>query len=210
MQTPDAQTAWVQDDSPGGIERIRARFYAFSGNTADAVVYRGLNGGGTEVFRVILQANGAVTLSSGGSEVNASGNDNAWNSIEIDWNGTSGDLTLTMNGGTPQTTTFTSPGLLSSVRLGNLDGAAGTMNFDAYESRRTTEIGRLCRGNPDADGTRDINDLQVLFTELQTLGGTPAPGTPDANEDGSVGLPDLNVIFGFIQALQGDCSAFPG
>ena len=84
------------------------------------------------------------------------------------------------------------------------------LNFDAYESRRTTEIGRLCRGNPDADGTRDINDLQVLFTELQSLGGTPAPGTPDANEDGSVGLPDLNVIFGFIQSLQGDCTAFPG
>jgi len=210
MQTPSGTMAWVQDNSPGGIDRIRARFYVFSGNTADSIVYRGLAAGGAEMFRVVLRGNGAATLSSNGATVTAPGNDDAWNSVEIDWNGPAGEMTLSMNGNTPAVTAFTSPGPIESVRVGNLNGAAGVMNFDAYESRRTTEIGRLCRGNPEGDGQRDIGDLQVLFTEIQSLGGTPAPGTPDANEDGSVGLADLNVIFGLIQSLQGDCSAFPG
>lgn len=211
MQTPDAATAWVEDNSPGGIDRIRARFYVLANNTSSADVYHGFAGDGTQLFRVLMRANGNVTFVSGGEILTVAGVSGAWNSIEIDWDAGSDQMTLIVNGGTPSTSPFTSPGgTLSRVQLGNLNAATGMLNFDAYESRRTTEIGRLCRGNPDADGTRDINDLQVLFTELQSLGGTPAPGTPDANEDGSVGLPDLNVIFGFIQSLQGDCTAFPG
>ena len=218
METPSAANAWVQDDSPGGIDRIRARFYVRNGLSSGAsLIYRGFSttGGTGQLFTVFLNSAGSVTLidNATGTQVQQAGN-TAWSSVEIDWSQGAGDgfISLSVNGQTPaQQTGLANAGAgLQSVRLGNLNSAAGTLGFDAYESRRTTEIGRLCRGNPDADGTRDINDLQVLFTELQTLGGTPAPGTPDANEDGSVGLPDLNVIFGFIQALQGDCSAFLG
>ena len=208
----DAET-WVEDNSPGGIDRIRARFYVLVDNTTVARIYRGLNGVGGTVFDIALNpGNGNVSLISAGATAQCAGCANAgdWNSIEIDWDAGSGNMELVVNGGTPVSTAFSSGETISAVRLGNLNDATGTMNFDAYESRRTTEVGRLCRGNPDTDGTRDINDLQVLFAEIQSLGASPAPGTPDANEDGVVDLADLSVIFQFIQSLQGDCTSFPG
>lgn len=213
MQTAANTTTWVEDDSPGGIDRIRARFYVLVDNTDNAEVYRGLNGGGNAIFTVnINPGNGNVRLVSSGQSVTCAGcaNTGDWNSVEIDWDAGGGDMALVVNGGAPVSTAFSSAETISAVRLGNLNNATGTMNFDAYESRRTTEIGRLCRANPDGDGTRDINDLQELFGEIQSLGGSPAPGTPDANEDGAVDLPDLGVTFQFIQSLQGDCTAFPG
>ena len=205
MQTPSAATAWVQDDSPGGIDRIRARFYVFSGNSADAVVYRGLAAGGAEVFRVVLRASGAATLSSNGAAVSSNGNDNSWNSVEIDWNGTAGEMSLSMNGNTPQSIAFTSPGQVASVRVGNLNGAAGTMNFDAYESRRTTEIGRLCEGETSGDNIRTNDDVLEIFAEVSSAGTELANGQPDFTEDGAITNDDVLELFEIVANAQGEC-----
>ena len=213
MQTAADTETWVEDNSPGGIERIRGRFYVLADNSDVARIYRGLNAGGSTIFDVALNpGNGNIELISSGITATCGGCANVgdWNSIEIDWDAGAGEMSLVVNGGTPETASFSSAETVSAVRLGNLNGATGTLNFDSYESRRTTEVGRLCRGNPDADGTRDINDLQELFAEIQSLGASPAIGTPDANEDGVVDLADLSVIFQFIQSLQGDCTSFPG
>jgi hypothetical protein len=95
---------------------------------------------------------------------------------------------------------------LQSVRLGNLNGAgAGSLAaagsspvvFDSYESRRTTEVGRLCVGDADGNGQRGIGDLEAIFDEFQF--DNLASGNPDANEDGSIGISDLEVVFQIFQ-----------
>ncbi len=208
---------WVQDNNPGGINRIVARFYVLNDLSAgqDAVIYAGYGdqAGGGERFTVTLDDSGDITLvdsANPGTPVEQTGSAAGWSSVEIDW--AEGDsISLSVNGQSETVQNIGSAsGSLSSVRLGNIDGATGILNFDAYESRRSTAVGRLCRGDADGSGTRDISDLQDLFAEIQSLGGTPAAGTPDVNEDGVVSLPDLQATFNFIQALQGDCGAFPG
>ena len=215
MQTAADTEGWVEDNSPGGIDRIRARFYVLANNSADAVIYRGFDGDGSgnELFNLQIAADGAVSISSGSISIPipapGAAVDPGWNSVEIDWN-SGGEFGLIINGQSVTTSGSSAAGSLVSVLLGNLNGATGTLNFDGYESRRATEIGRLCRADPDGDGSRTLADLDVLFSEIQSFGTIPAPGTPDGNENGIVQLPDLDVVFNFIQSLQGDCSAFPG
>jgi hypothetical protein len=81
------------------------------------------------------------------------------------------------------------------VQLGNLTGgtAGNAITVDSYESRRTTPIGRLCRGNADAsNNSRDVNDMLALRNEIlnPTAVASLAGGQPDCNEDG--GRPDVN------------------
>ena len=208
---------YVQDNNPGGIDRIVARFYVLNTNTGTAEIYAGYGdtAGGSERFNVTLDNAGTVTLTdtATGQSVQQSGS-TGWLSVEVDWAQGAGNgvISLSVNGqAVSENDTLSNTGTpLQSVRLGSLGAAAGTMNFDAYESRRSTAVGRICRGDADGSGIRNITDLQTLFTEVQTLGGTLASGTPDINEDGLVGIPDLQETFNFIQNLQGDCVAFPG
>lgn len=214
MQTPAAATAWVQDDSPGGIDRIRARFYVLNGLGAgqSAVVYRGFSstGGTGNLFTVRLETDGTVRLidNATAAEVQQTSS-TGWTSIEIDWSQGSGDgvISLSVNGQAPdvQSTLSNSGSALQSVRVGNLTGASGTLNFDAYESRRTTEIGRLCEGDALPDGVRDFADINSIFVEFATGGSNPAAGTPDITEDGLVDFADINEVFVLFATGQGAC-----
>lgn len=188
VETPAGEIAWVQDNSPGGINRIRTRFYVLADNTASAVIYRGFNASSAELFGLSLGTDGTITLSSAGANVSDAGTAGNWNSVEIDWNAGAGSLTLVVNGGTPQTTTFSNANTVASVRLGNLNGAAGSLNFDAYESRRTTEVGRLLVG--DVNGNGSITSADVVAARLEFLG-TPQSGQIDCNENGSVSSADV-------------------
>ena len=125
-------TGYVQDDSPGGIDRIVARFYVLNDNTAEAAIYRGFSetDGTGDVFEVTLDDAGLVTLTdtSTGQSVSDTGATN-WLSVEVDWvRDASGSISLSVNGQAEQSTTIdnSGSGQLASVRLGNLDGAAGT------------------------------------------------------------------------------------
>ena len=191
---------YVEDVSPGGIDRIRARFYVLANNSTDAVIYRGFdgNGSGSELFNLQIAADGAVLITSGSISIPAPGAavEPGWNSVEIDWN-SGGAFGLIINGQSVATSGFSATGSLASVRLGNLNGATGTLNFDAYESRRSTEIGRLCVGDADNSGGRGLGDLQAIFAEFQF--GMLASGQPDADENGSVGLGDLQTVFEIFQ-----------
>jgi hypothetical protein len=201
-----ATSVHVEDESPGGISRIRARFYMLADNTAEADVYRGFNGTGSQVFEVSVNpGNGNVTLSSGGTNATCTGCANAgeWNAIEIDWDAGSGALSLWVNSdattdAADATASFSSSQTVSSVRLGNLNGAAGAMNFDSYESRRTTAIGRLVVSDANGDGTVNSQDIAIMVNEL--LGTSFAPGQVDCNLDGTVNSQDLacvvNILLG--------------
>lgn len=190
LEVVGAQTAYVQDNSPGGIDRIIARFYVLAGNDSQAIVYRGRDGSGGTLFEISIAAGGTVTATSGAGNASAAGVAGNWNSIEIDWSSGSG-MTLTVNGGMPVTAGSSTTGLVSNVRLGNLNSANGTLTFDAYESRRSTAIGRLLRGDANNSGTVNIVDASAIIAELD---GTLQTGQPDCNENGVVNIVDASCV----------------
>jgi len=206
MQAAESSSEWVQDNSPGGIERIRARFYLLNDLAAgqSAQIYRGFSSttGSGPLFTVTMNDAGQVVLRDNTVVQNVSQSSGSkWTSVEIDWSQGSGTgvISLSVNGQSPDVlSTLNNAGSsLQSIRLGNLNGAGGALNFDAYESRRTTEIGRLCVGDADGSGERGLGDLQAIFEEFQF--GTLASGQPDADENGDVGLGDLQTVFEIFQ-----------
>jgi hypothetical protein len=71
------------------------------------------------------------------------------------------------------------------------------MIFDAYESRRTTSVGRLTVGDASGDGAVDISDVTNIVDDVF---GTPSTGTPDCDENGIVDISDVtcavDIVFG--------------
>jgi len=195
------QTAFVQDNSPAGIERIIARFYLLADNSSNAVVYRGRGDGGSTLFQVVLAANGTVTASSGAGSATGTAIPGEWNSFEIDWSsGTGIELIVNgIDGGASGSSNTSAAGMLQNVRLGNINGASGTLSFDAYESRRTTAIGRLVVADANASGDVTGGDLSVIASEI--LGNGLALGQPDCNESGEVTGADLSCTAAIILGL---------
>ena len=193
-------SGWVQDNSPGGIQRIVARFYVLNDNTGTAEIYAGYgdNAGGSERFNVTLTDSGTVRLTDTitGDFVEQTGSTN-WLSVEVDWAEGAGNgvISLSVNGQTAvEDNTLSNDGTdLQSVRLGNLNGAAGAMNFDGYESRRSTSIGRLLAGDANNDNNVSIFDAIAVINESSGPGNL-APGNPDCNEDGSISVFDFICI----------------
>jgi len=207
METPDATVAWVQDDSPGGIDRIRARFYVLADNSSSAVIYRGFTSTDAALFGVRLSStSGDVTLFGDGLNATCAGCANAgdWNSIEFDWNagGNALDLWVNSNAITDPadvSAAFSTANTISSVRLGNLNGAVGNLSFDAYESRRTTEIGRLLACNADpSDEQINILDALAVINEINEV--ELSAGQPDCDEDGLVTILDALDIINIINS----------
>lgn len=189
---------YVEDTSPGGIDRIRARFYVLADNTDNAVVYEGFNGT-TSIFTVQVGSDGVVTLSGDGISppLTAAGSSGNWNSIELDWNAGGDQVSLWVNSDAATESADDTGGLnsgqvVTSVQLGNLSAAAGSLSFDAYESRRTTEVGRLLRGDADGNSTVGGGDITAIIDEF--LNGNIAEGQPDCDENGSIGAGDISCI----------------
>lgn len=214
MGAPDTAVAWVQDNSPGGINRIRARFYVLNelDSGQSAVVYRGFSdtSGGGPLFTVRLATDGTVRLidNATATEVQQTASTN-WVSVEIDWSQDSvnGTISLSVNGQAPVVNDLLSNtgSSLQAVRLGNLLGAAGSLNFDAYESRRTTAIGRLCVGDGNGDGSIGFPDVTEVFNEVSSAGVELSAGQPDVDENGSVGFPDVTQAFGLV-SIAASCN----
>lgn len=197
---------YVQDNSPGGIDRIVARFYVLNDNTATATIYSGFGdtAGGSNRFNVTLNSAGQVTLTdtATGQSVNQTGSTN-WLSVEIDWGqgAGSGFASLSVNGqAAAEVTGLNNSGAaLQSVRLGNINGAAGTLGFDSYESRRSTAVGRLVVADANNDGNINAQDIVAVRNEI--LGNALAAGTPDCNENGSINATDVVCTRGIILGL---------
>lgn len=90
------------------------------------------------------------------------------------------------------------------AQLGNLTGgpAGNAITVDSYESRRTTPIGRLCRGDGNNDNAVTVADRTAVTTEVNSFGATRAPGTADCNEDGTVSVADRTCITQRVNAFQ--------
>lgn len=191
---------FVQDNRPNGINRIVGRFYVLNELSAGqtSTVYQGFGdeAGGSSRFDITLADDGTITMTdtTTGTSVNQAGNGSGWSSVQFDWGGDAGAgfISLSVNGAADsQTTGLNNAGTLESVRLGNLNGAGGTLNFDAYESRRSTAAARLCNcnANGSADDAVNVQDIVVLVNEAGGVG--LANGTPDCNEDGLVAIQDI-------------------
>ena len=217
----DGTPRYLTDNSPATETTYIARFYTFLNNAGtDPVIlfaddadnvqvwYNVPNAGdiSLQVFDSADQAHLASFLNVGPG----------WHSIEFEWeSAASANIGFSVNGADDQTLSIDTSGIsLSSVKLGNIDGATGgTVDFDDFDSRRISRPGRLCRGltDPDrapaGDGWQRLQsvDRQNIFVEIATGGNIPAGGQPDFNEDGSVGSADRQGIFVAIATGQNSC-----
>ena len=194
---------FVQDDRPGGIERIIARFYVLNDGANDPVVYRGNTSGSVELFNVQLVGGNAV-LNAGGTTVQGA-TQPGWNSIEIDWDSAGGSIGIIVNGGTEDTATGISTASLANVQVGNLNAAAGgSVVLDGYEAHLSTPVGRICNcnANGSADDVVSVQDIIVVANDA--AGSALASGTPDCNEDGVVAVQDI-IITANTAAGTGTC-----
>ncbi|MCE3004645.1 MAG: hypothetical protein LW860_18415 [Xanthomonadaceae bacterium] len=213
-----ASGSFVADNTPTAEPAFRARFYVYTGLTSgSAVVYRALNASNAEQISVTYNQGSPGTFSfaiPGATAQTVPANTNAWYSIELNWANT-GTLSATVRGAagtadaTASITGGTAGGAIDTAQLGWISGTgvagARAIVADAYESRRSTAIGRLCRGDANNDGTRNSGDGISIRNEF--LSATLAAGQPDANEDGSVNSGDGIIVRNLFLGGQGACTS---
>lgn len=213
-----ASGTFVADNTPQTEGAFRARFYVYTGLTAgSAVVYRALNATNVEQISVTYNHGTPGTFSfaiPGATAQTVPANANAWYSIELNW-ATAGTMSATVRGAggttdaTANVTGGTGGGTIDTAQLGWISGTgtAGPRAIiaDAYESRRSTAIGRLCRGDANNDGLRNSGDQITVRNEV--FGTSLAAGQPDANEDGNINSGDQITVRNLVFNGQGNCTS---
>jgi hypothetical protein len=219
-----ASGAMVQDGSPVAEAALIARFYAHVNMTsgtpvifqaaegapdaANARVYAIQYNRANQQFEAVNQAGTVTAIGAAGNAPN-----NKFYHVHTSWSRATGGLDVTLQGnGANTASTFNLTGFPSSggaagpdfVRLGWVSGTAvGTINVDAYESRRSTIIPNLCRGEASGNGLLNVGDRGTVTTEA--LGGALGTGQPDCNQDGVVNVGDRGCIT--TRVLAGDTCA---
>lgn len=222
--------SYVVDNSPSAEPVFRARFYVYTGVTGgDAVVFQALDSSSSPLPMITVTysatANNFTFTTTGGSGTVGSITANRWYSIELAWAAadatvpsgmTAGTMTASVQGAGAASATSATGSMttgngddIETVRLGWVSGSAtgGAVTTDAYESRRATAIGRLCRGNANTTSTgsggaqtRNIFDVTRIISEINgTLAGD-ANSTPDCTEDGNVNIFDVTCVISFINS----------
>lgn len=180
--------------------QYRARFYVLDGLTGsgDIDIFAAYSDESATMPLFKVSFDGSqftfdATAAGGTSGTAASAN--GWNVIEFDWNSDAGtfdywvNLDATMDAS--MGTLTSGAGTVEAVRLGAPNGFAtqgGFVNFDAFESRRTTPVGTLLVGDANANGSLTIADVITIGNELN---GTLASGQPDCNLNGSITIADV-------------------
>ncbi len=197
----NAPADFVRDGSPNDEPTYITRFYVRPNvTTGTAVLFQALEDGqGTPSIQV-TQTGNQLGLSARGvaAATNLTISPGFWYSVELNW-AAGGAMTYAVRGAGVATNLT---GSLSGVAAGaqvdqaNLGwisgGSGGTVTTDAFESRRTQAIGRLCRGDANNDG--GVSGPDVIQARTESLGGALALGQPDCNEDGGVSGPDVICI----------------
>jgi hypothetical protein len=212
---------FVTDNTPGAEQTFRARFYVYTGLSAGAaVVYEALNAATppASMIRVSYdRAGNQFTFNTSGGAGSITGIvQDRWYSVELNWNRATSNMAVSVAGAgseTAQTATVTGVAAgdqIDTARLGWVSGggtaAARSITVDAYESRRNTAIGRLCRGDANNDRTLNVGDRGTVTTEVLS-GTTLGAGQPDCNEDGVVNVGDRGCIT--TRVLAGDSCPAP-
>ncbi len=213
-----ATAQFVTDNTPTAETTFRARFYVYTGLTSgSAVVYEALDAANARQIAVTYNrdAGNLSFVTSGPTPQTVTVVPDRWYSVELDWSRTRGNMIVAVRGAgatTDSPATVAGVGAadaIDTVRMGWVSGAgvaaARGITTDAYESRRATPIGRLCRGDANNDSNRNSGDQIQIRNEA--LGGALAAGQPDANEDGSINSGDQIVVRNIALGGQGACSS---
>jgi hypothetical protein len=203
-----AANNFVRDGSPSAEATYRARFYVRAASGDGTLVFRARNASNADMITVTSNAAGFSFTTSGGTASSAAITAGRWYSIELNWAaGAAMTATVQGNGAAAPLATVTLPGVSNAAdridfaELGWISGGTtGSVQVDAFESRRTTAIGRLCRGNANVAGgsanTRDIFDVQTVINEINQV--SLSPGQPDSTENGVVDIFDIQSVINFI------------
>lgn len=214
-----ASGQYVQDGLPSAEPSFITRFY----------VYTGVSGGTATVFNAISDQAGTpdnvISVEFNGTSfdfknrLGASGGTlaaaaNKWYAVELKWARATGNLDVKVQGAnstTGLTGAFTGYTVetpashgIDMVQLGFISGTGtGQIQVDAYESRRSTDIGRLCRADANASGSVNAADRSIITAELA---GTLASGQADCNEDGNVNAADRSCVTNLLSLGVGTCN----
>ncbi len=226
----NAANKFVQDNTPNNETSYRARFYFFTADVSggEIDIFQAKAQGGTNIIRVTHD--GSLLrfyVNTGGAAQQVTVQDNKYYAIEMAWAAgttspaTTGTFTATVKGAgsaaAAGTANFTglanAADSITDARLGVMNGtptfAGGSSYFfDEFDSRRTTDPGRLCRGDADNNNAVNVFDIGAMVPEIQQPA-NPAvltQGQPDFDENGSVNVFDVGAMVPAIQANT-QCSA---
>lgn len=212
----NAANKFVQDNTPNNETSYRARLYFYTANVSggEIDIFQAKNTGGTNIIRVTHD--GSVLrfyVNTGGAAQTVTVQDDKYYAIEMAWAAgtsspaTTGTFTATVTGAggtTPAgTANFTNlanaADSITDARLGVVAGTptfagGGAYFFDEFDSRRTTDPGRLLRGDANGDGSVFVGDAIQARNEALNPGAFIASGQPDCNEDGLVLVGDAICI----------------
>lgn len=206
---------YVNDESPNSETKFYARFYVLAATTGGPVtIFRARNAANTTMLAVRYTGSSFEFVTRGSNYASSAPVvPGRWYAIQLSWLPGSAMTAKVQGAGSAALPLVTTEASLAgdrvdSVSLGWIEGAAtGSITIDAYESRRLTAVGRLCRGNADANHVRNSRD-QISARE-EFLKSSLAKGQPDCNEDGAVDSGDLVCMRNMEQSGQGDCDSFP-
>lgn len=214
---------FVQDNTPNNETSYRIRFYYNTGDiTGETDIFQARNTGGTNIVRITHD--GTVLrfyANTGGAAQSVTVADSRYYSIELAWAAgtvspvTTGTMTATVTGNSGNvaaaavagTVNFTglanSADSITDARLGLIAAAAAPtvtapVYFDEFDSRRTTNPGRLCRGDSNGNLSITAADRTAITNELA---GTVAAGQPDCNESGVVTATDRTCVTNLLAAI---------
>ena len=223
---------YVKDNSPSAEPKYQVRFYVLNGVTAgsgEAVVFRATRASDSAaMIRVTYDTTANAFKFYVGPDNTPDGTatgavDSAWYAIEINWsNASPAEMRYTVKGAgasaplasANNVATSTAPSadhVIDTAHLGWVDSIGGPptgiVTVDAFDSRRTSGPGRLCRGDADGAGnTRNSTDGLAIRNEFLSGSQNLAPGQPDCTEDGIINSTDGLCVRNIFLGGQGSCT----
>lgn len=201
--------SFVRDGSPSDEPTYIARFYVRPNVTAGtAVVFQALDDAvpGTPAIQVSQTGAQLGIAARGATSTTVPITAGRWYSVELNWTAGGNMSYIVQGNGATTSSTGTLSGITAGTQVDQANlgwisgGSVGSVETDAFESRRTQPIGRLCRGDANGDTFLGVQDRVAIVNEI--LGNSLAGGQPDVNEDGFVGVQDRVGIVNRI--LAGD------
>jgi len=187
------------------------RFYYFTGNISGATadIFQARSTGSANIIRVTHDGNQLNFSTTSGTPVNITVADNKYYVIELAWAAAAGtgSLTGTVTGNSG---TGAAPLQAGVINIANLNNAADSITearigliagaptvtapvfFDEFDSRRTQNPGRLCRGDAASPANNVVNVFDAVAI-INDASGNPAQLSllqPDVNDDGVVSVFD--------------------
>jgi hypothetical protein len=211
LQVPNASTPrFVTDTTPNDETSYRVRFYYFTGNITGAVadIFQARNTVGTNIIRVTHDGTQLVVSTTAGTPATITVADNRYYAIELAWTASAtGSLTGTVTGNSGTAAAPAQAGVINitginnaadritEARMGLIAGTptvTSAVFFDEFDSRRTQNPGRLCRGDAASPLNNTVNVFDAVAV-INDASGNPAQlsaGQPDVNDDGVVNVFD--------------------